>query len=87
MIILNLYTVLFVLNMILFQHCKVDSGSFTKDLSFVHKDLSSIIILDNSPGAYKGFPGKWCNFAGSSLTDIENLTQSKWHVAYKILNS
>ena len=45
-----------------FQHCKVDSGSFTKDLSFVHKDLSSIIILDNSPGAYKGFPGKW-NFA------------------------
>ncbi|CAK8678647.1 CTD nuclear envelope phosphatase 1A-like [Clavelina lepadiformis] len=38
------------------QHCKVDTGSFTKDLSFVHNDLSSIIILDNSPGAYKGFP-------------------------------
>jgi len=41
------------------QHCKVDTGSFTKDLSFVHKDLTSIIILDNSPGAYKGFPGEW----------------------------
>jgi len=40
----------------------VDAGSFTKDLSFVHKDLSSIIILDNSPGAYKGFPGKYLNF-------------------------
>nr|XP_002123407.1 CTD nuclear envelope phosphatase 1A-like [Ciona intestinalis]XP_009860394.1 CTD nuclear envelope phosphatase 1A-like [Ciona intestinalis] len=38
------------------QHCKVDTGSFTKDLSFVHNDLSSILILDNSPGAYKGFP-------------------------------
>ena len=40
------------------QHCKIDNGSFTKDLSFVHQDLSSIVILDNSPGAYKGFPGK-----------------------------
>jgi len=38
------------------QHCKIDNGSFTKDLSFVHQDLSSIVILDNSPGAYKGFP-------------------------------
>lgn len=38
------------------QHCKIDTGSFTKDLSFVHQDLSSVVILDNSPGAYKGFP-------------------------------
>jgi len=38
------------------QHCKVDTGSFTKDLSTVNSDLSSVIILDNSPGAYKGFP-------------------------------
>ena len=45
-------------NYVILQHCKVDTGSFTKDLAFVHKDLTSIIILDNSPGAYKGFPGK-----------------------------
>lgn len=38
------------------QHCKVEMGSFTKDLSSVHTDLSSIIIIDNSPGAYKCFP-------------------------------
>jgi len=39
------------------QHCKIDTGSFTKDLTFVNQDLSSVVILDNSPGAYKGFPG------------------------------
>lgn len=38
------------------QHCRVELGSFTKDLSSVHSDLSSIIIIDNSPGAYKCFP-------------------------------
>lgn len=38
------------------QHCKIDTGSFTKDLSFVNPDLSNVVILDNSPGAYKGFP-------------------------------
>ena len=42
----------------LFQHCTLDIGSYTKDLSAICADLSKIFILDNSPGAYKGYPGK-----------------------------
>uniref|UniRef100_A0A672MQ03 protein-serine/threonine phosphatase n=1 Tax=Sinocyclocheilus grahami TaxID=75366 RepID=A0A672MQ03_SINGR len=38
------------------QHCTLDSGSYIKDLSVVHDDLSSIVILDNSPGAYRSHP-------------------------------
>ncbi|KAL5963365.1 CTD nuclear envelope phosphatase 1A [Taenia solium] len=38
------------------QHCLYDSGSYCKDLSRVSSDLSSIFILDNSPGAYRSFP-------------------------------
>lgn len=38
------------------QHCTLDIGSYTKDLSAINKDLSKILILDNSPGAYRGFP-------------------------------
>uniref|UniRef100_A0A4W5QFW0 protein-serine/threonine phosphatase n=1 Tax=Hucho hucho TaxID=62062 RepID=A0A4W5QFW0_9TELE len=38
------------------QHCTLDLGSYIKDLSVVHKDLSSIVILDNSPGAYRSHP-------------------------------
>ena len=40
------------------QHCTLDSGSYTKDLSAVSADLSSVFIVDNSPGAYKLYPGK-----------------------------
>lgn len=40
------------------QHCTLDLGSYIKDLSVVHDDLSSIVILDNSPGAYRSHPGK-----------------------------
>ncbi|KAM3176638.1 CTD nuclear envelope phosphatase 1A [Hymenolepis weldensis] len=40
------------------QHCLYDSGSYSKDLSRVSTDLSSIFILDNSPGAYRSFPGE-----------------------------
>lgn len=39
------------------QHCTLDLGSYIKDLSVVHNDLSSIVILDNSPGAYRSHPG------------------------------
>ena len=42
----------------LFQHCNLDFGSYTKDLSAITDDLSSIFILDNSPGAYRSYPGK-----------------------------
>uniref|UniRef100_A0A3Q1FVZ8 CTD nuclear envelope phosphatase 1 n=1 Tax=Acanthochromis polyacanthus TaxID=80966 RepID=A0A3Q1FVZ8_9TELE len=42
------------------QHCTLDLGSYIKDLSVVHDDLSSIVILDNSPGAYRSHPGKTC---------------------------
>ncbi|VDM39602.1 unnamed protein product [Toxocara canis] len=38
------------------QHCTMDYGGYTKDLSAIHADLSSIFILDNSPGAYRKFP-------------------------------
>ncbi|CAJ0931833.1 unnamed protein product, partial [Mesorhabditis belari] len=38
------------------QHCTMDYGGYTKDLSAIHSDLSSIFILDNSPGAYRNFP-------------------------------
>lgn len=40
-----------------FQHCTLELGSYIKDLSVVHSDLSSIVILDNSPGAYRSHPG------------------------------
>jgi CTD nuclear envelope phosphatase 1 len=39
------------------QHCTLDFGSYTKDLSAICPDLSSVFILDNSPGAYRGYPG------------------------------
>lgn len=39
------------------QHCTLDYGSYTKDLSAITNDLSSIFILDNSPGAYRAYPG------------------------------
>lgn len=42
----------------LFQHCTLDLGSYIKDLSIIHGDLSSIAILDNSPAAYRSHPGK-----------------------------
>ncbi|XP_014668346.1 PREDICTED: CTD nuclear envelope phosphatase 1-like [Priapulus caudatus] len=38
------------------QHCTLEFGSYTKDLSALHGDLSSIFILDNSPAAYRSFP-------------------------------
>lgn len=39
------------------QHCTLDMGSYTKDLSSICPDLSSVFILDNSPGAYRAYPG------------------------------
>lgn len=38
------------------QHCTLDIGSYTKDLTEIDQDLSKVFILDNSPGAYKGYP-------------------------------
>ncbi|KAI3415352.1 CTD nuclear envelope phosphatase 1A [Globodera pallida] len=37
------------------QHCTQDYNGYTKDLSAVHADLSSIFILDNSPAAYRNY--------------------------------
>lgn len=37
------------------QHCTQEFNGYTKDLSTVHPDLSSIFILDNSPSAYRNF--------------------------------
>jgi Dullard-like phosphatase family protein len=39
------------------QHCTLEFGSYTKDLSAICPDLSSVFILDNSPGAYRAYPG------------------------------
>ena len=51
------------------QHCTLDFGSYTKDLSAICADLSSVFILDNSPGAYRAYPGKpdWCTCLASAL--------------------
>jgi len=38
------------------QHCTLHFGGYTKDLTCITKDLSSIFILDNSPGAYRAYP-------------------------------
>lgn len=38
------------------QHCTMDFNGYTKDLTTVCQDLSSIFILDNSPAAYRGNP-------------------------------
>jgi len=38
------------------QHCTLDYGSYTKDLSAITSDLASVFILDNSPGAYRAYP-------------------------------
>lgn len=59
------------------QHCTLDFGSYTKDLSIVNEDLSSVFILDNSPGAYRYNPDNaipiksW--FADPSDTALLNL--------------
>lgn len=38
------------------RHCTPELGLFSKDLSVITNDLSSIFILDNSPFAYKNYP-------------------------------
>lgn len=37
------------------QHCIYEFTGYSKDLTAVHPDLSSVFILDNSPAAYKNF--------------------------------
>ncbi|UYV68706.1 CTDNEP1 [Cordylochernes scorpioides] len=49
------------------QHCTMDFGSFTKDLSAISRDLSSIFILDNSPGAYRSYPARCCVVADNAI--------------------
>jgi CTD nuclear envelope phosphatase 1 len=40
------------------QHCTIDYSGYTKDLSAIDPNLTSIFILDNSPAAYRHFPRK-----------------------------
>ena len=47
------------------QHCTLDFGSYTKDLSAICPDLASVFILDNSPGAYRSYPGAKPNHISS----------------------
>lgn len=37
------------------QDCRMEYHSYTKDLNTVNNDLSSVFILDNSPGAYRHY--------------------------------
>ncbi|KAL3185746.1 hypothetical protein MRX96_028647 [Rhipicephalus microplus] len=53
------------------QHCTLDYGSYTKDLSAITQDLSSIFILDNSPGAYRSYPVR-------EKTPISHFSSSKF---------
>ncbi|XP_050432892.1 CTD nuclear envelope phosphatase 1 [Adelges cooleyi] len=59
------------------QHCTPEMGSYTKDLTSVSSDLSSVFILDNSPAAYRAFPDNaipiksW--FSDTSDTALLNL--------------
>lgn len=55
------------------QHCTLDCGSYTKDLSAICNDLSSVFILDNSPGAYRAYPGMHC-FLTFKLLSYSNFT-------------
>ena len=55
-----MFTYIFIifLDVFNFQHCNLEAGSYTKDLVAINRDLSSIFILDNSPVAYRQYPGK-----------------------------
>ncbi|XP_063710511.1 CTD nuclear envelope phosphatase 1-like [Symsagittifera roscoffensis] len=60
------------------QHCTLDvSYSYSKDLRIVHSDMSSVILLDNSPSAYRNYKSNaipiksW--FGDSSDTCLLNL--------------
>ena len=43
------------------QHCIFEYGSYIKDLTTISSRLSSVFILDNSPAAYRSFPGNIIN--------------------------
>lgn len=57
--------------------CLLDSGFYTKNLSILNKDLADVIIIDNSPYAYKNFINNaipitsW--FSDSNDTELLNL--------------
>ncbi|CAI8035144.1 CTD nuclear envelope phosphatase 1A [Geodia barretti] len=38
------------------QHCTMDFNGYTKKLTTISQDLSSIFIVDNSPAAYRQNP-------------------------------
>ncbi|TNN13489.1 CTD nuclear envelope phosphatase 1 isoform 1 [Schistosoma japonicum] len=45
------------------QHCTYDNGSYSKNLSLITSDMASVFILDNSPGAYRSYPGNFMQFS------------------------
>ena len=38
------------------QHCTLEFGAYSKDLTMVNSDISRVFILDNSPIAYRCHP-------------------------------
>lgn len=75
-LIMNLceFSSMFCLFLFFFKHCTLEIGSYTKDLSAICNDLSKIFILDNSPGAYKGYPGI-TNIFGKAIRQLINLRE------------
>jgi TFIIF-interacting CTD phosphatase-like protein len=59
------------------QHCTLDFGSYTKDLSAICSDLASVFILDNSPGAYRAYPG--------TFLSLGIIVQVLWWLLRKIM--
>ena len=44
------------------QHCHKDGRwTYTKDLKLVDEDISNVVILDDTPHAYKNFQGIFYN--------------------------
>uniref|UniRef100_A0A8C3ICD8 Mitochondrial import inner membrane translocase subunit TIM50 n=1 Tax=Chrysemys picta bellii TaxID=8478 RepID=A0A8C3ICD8_CHRPI len=56
------------------QHCTLELGSYIKDLSVVHSDLSSVVILDNSPGAYRSHPARTPGFSPKASFPLPRFT-------------
>lgn len=54
------------------QHCTMDYSGYTKDLSSIHSDLSSIFILDNSPAAYRNYTRKLLTAMSQPMLRLEN---------------
>lgn len=63
------------------EHCVQYEGNYVKDLSLIDRDISSIIIIDNSPMSYLFHPQ---NAIGCS-SFIEDMTDNELHSIARFL--